>query len=82
MQSMFVSILRRCPTPVVTELELEYRADAAEHILWQHIAALTPWFVSLQIRRYRAERGDDILVVSLSLLPVQEVHVLDCHSLA
>ncbi|KAI1792088.1 hypothetical protein LXA43DRAFT_1093902 [Ganoderma leucocontextum] len=51
--SEMLDILRRCRTPQLARLELEYNAGETEHDLLEHLTVAFPRLTSLQIHRYR-----------------------------
>ena len=57
--SDMLDILRRCRTPHLVHLELEYNTGGREHALLCHLATTFPRLTSLQIHRYRTSTADD-----------------------
>ncbi|KAM5544868.1 hypothetical protein V8D89_001766 [Ganoderma adspersum] len=51
--SEMLGILRRCRTPQLAHLKLEYNACDREHDLLEHLTVAFPRLTSLQIHRYR-----------------------------
>ncbi len=63
--SASLRILRRCYTPYLRKLGVEYFSDYAESSFLSYIASTFPYLTTLELHRYRSDPNAEIPVVSL-----------------
>ncbi|KAI0641649.1 hypothetical protein C8Q79DRAFT_284088 [Trametes meyenii] len=79
--SELCTILQRCETPKLQELEIEYEEDADDLALLQSIPFLFPNLTSLTVIRYRGTDVSDVPVsqIALALSGLRSLRILRIH---
>ncbi|OSD08738.1 hypothetical protein PYCCODRAFT_49822 [Trametes coccinea BRFM310] len=79
--SEMLSILQRCRSVPLEQLEIEYRVDENDEVLLRSLAELFPALRTLTVYRYRAEGSSDDIPVSIAqaLSHLHHLQVLRAH---
>ncbi|KAI9067742.1 hypothetical protein FKP32DRAFT_1600982 [Trametes sanguinea] len=79
--SEMLSIMQRIHAPLLTSLDLEFRADSSDRRLFHHIGVALPSLILLRIHRYRMPGEDEppLVEIARALSPLQDLEVLMLH---